>query len=62
MTGNGSATGNEGPNAAMSASTIMSTTDATSGAETPTTGEIAAPIAASSDRSVPSRLVWQWAR
>jgi hypothetical protein len=46
----------------MSTSTIMSTTDATSGAETPTTGEIAAPIAASSDRSVPSRLVWQWAR
>ena len=62
MTGNGGATGNEGTNAAMSTSTIMSTTNATSGAETPTTGEIVDLVAASSATSVPSRLVWQWAR
>jgi len=42
-------------------STNMSTTDATSGAETPTTGEIADPVAVSSDRSVPPRLACQGA-
>ena len=61
MTRNGGEAGTEGPSAAMSTSTTMSTTDATSGAETPTTGEIADPVAVSSDRSVPPRLACQGA-
>jgi hypothetical protein len=62
MTANGVATGTEGTSAAMSTSTTMGTTDATSGAETSTPGEIADLVAACSDRSVPSLLVWRWAR